>query len=437
MTERHRRLVVVSGPLAGSVMPLPEGEHVLGRGAPADLRLDEPAVARRHLRLRVMNGTVTMSPGEPRAVTYVAGRPVTAGQRLVPGQIFEVGHSLLVVRDEAEPSCHRDFRRPASPPPPGPDLELRLPPAPSDPPAIGLGRWRRAGEAANFRRALAEAGVRLEALRAREALAMHARAPDPAELELRARLARPGLWERRPAEPCFLRLRVGWCDLPSRVRVVVPEGGRPELRAEALAMAAATRVPAVPLTVDLPALGTLAIAGPPAIAAGLARWLVIQAAVLHSPSELAIAAFLPPHAEDDWGWLRALPHAAGTLPGTRVPLVGSSGRDQRWLAAALAERDPCAPGAPAMLVVVHEAAPFPPRTAAGLVVRICEETATALDEPGAAIELDPSGLELRLPGTEVTGVPDLVDLDHADTIVRALAAVGVTAPRHVDSTVIR
>ena len=67
--------------------------------------------------------------------------------------------------------------------------------------------------------------------------------------------------------------------------------------------------------------GVLGLAGPDAAVAALARLLVIQAAVLHSPAELEVVTVLA-DAEADWEWAAWLPHA----PRDAVAVGSGAGR---------------------------------------------------------------------------------------------------------------
>jgi len=490
-------VAVVGGPLAGTRFPLPRGEHILGRSAAAGLRLADPAVSRAHLRLRAGGDTVVLLGGADRVATYLDGRPVGQGHRAEPGVPFEIGHSLLVVRraPEARPRAARPsrgrlpFNRPPAGPPARPILEHDLPEPPAEPQrlrvpvaavvapllvgavlwlatrsvaglllalatplmAVGpvledrlMGRWRRRRQRRSFHAELALSCEALARLRADEARALRASAPDAAELETRAALAMPELWERRPGRPGFLRLRVGWGDVESAVRVDQPAGGRPDLVGEAAAEAAATAtLAAVPLTLELAEAGSVGLAGPCQAVDSLARWLVVQAAVLHSPRELTIAAF-PPAAErdgevDGWDWLRWLPHLRAAAAGDPVPQRDQRASElQRGLALELAERAAAADQAePALLVLVHEnaavdrgllAALLQPASGARLyVVWAGSERDLLPDGCRAVAELGETGLRLRLrrldAGTEVVGVPDLVDASYADRVARALSGL--------------
>ena len=60
----------------------------------------------------------------------------------------------------------------------------------------------------------------------------------------------------------------------------------------------------VPIVLPLRELGVLGLTGPPATTRALGRWLVGQAAVLHSPRDLMVILLVDPTAapaEPDWG----------------------------------------------------------------------------------------------------------------------------------------
>ncbi len=116
--------------------------------------------------------------------------------------------------------------------------------------------------------------------------------PDPAAVLLTALGPGPRLWERHPAHPEALVVRLGTTD-----------------RAE---------VPAVPVTVGLREAGSLGLAGPRARLAGLARATVAQLAALHSPFDLEIVLIstdrsrTPEERRREWSWLGWLPHLRPT-----------------------------------------------------------------------------------------------------------------------------
>ncbi|MFE0102781.1 FHA domain-containing protein [Streptomyces sp. NPDC059009] len=121
--------------------------------------------------------------------------------------------------------------------------------------------------------------------------------PDPAALLLTALGPGPRLWERGPAHPETLAVRLGTVD-----RAAPGSGGPGPL------------LPAVPVTVSLREAGALGLAGPRERLSGLGRAVVAQLAALHSPDSLEIVLLSTDRARPlqertaAWGWLGWLPH---------------------------------------------------------------------------------------------------------------------------------
>lgn len=118
------------------------------------------------------------------------------------------------------------------------------------------------------------------------------------------------LWERRPQDPDFLRLRVGRGDRPTSLVLKLPSVNTYNAdAAESFQLAAQyQQVRNVPVAVDLRALGSLGIAGPSGRGLNMLQTLLWQIAVHHSPSEVRIAAFWGAAFDESWEWLRWLPH---------------------------------------------------------------------------------------------------------------------------------
>ncbi|MCK2221282.1 cell division protein FtsK [Actinomadura sp. ATCC 31491] len=209
-------------------------------------------------------------------------------------------------------------------------------------PVIMIGQWlsdRRHGKK-QHKKALKEHRERLqefdeavERARVADEAARRADAPDPAQVLLTATGPRRRLWERRIHDSDALRLRVGLADLPADLRLTEEQGGPldpPICRS-------------VPVALPMRRLGVAGVTGPRAFAAGLASWLVAQAATLHSPRDLAIV-LISAHADAErrWGWLRWLPHCAPRGGEECVTLIGvdpeSAGRRVSELAALIDER---------------------------------------------------------------------------------------------------
>ncbi|MFD5637316.1 FHA domain-containing protein [Streptomyces sp. NPDC127077] len=118
--------------------------------------------------------------------------------------------------------------------------------------------------------------------------------PDPATLLLTAMGPGPRLWERGPGHPEALTVRLGTADRTA------PDGSG--------------LLPAVPVTAGLREAGSLGLAGPRARLSGLARAVVAQLAVLHSPDTLEIVLISTDRTRPveertaEWSWLGWLPH---------------------------------------------------------------------------------------------------------------------------------
>jgi DNA segregation ATPase FtsK/SpoIIIE, S-DNA-T family len=133
--------------------------------------------------------------------------------------------------------------------------------------------------------------------------------PDLETLLNRARNRDPKLWERRPKNDDFLSVRSGIGELPSTIAVSAPHPDMPDPRlAEALAIEAEYAVvPQVPVTTSL-RIGPLGIAGPLPERTGVARALICNLAVHHSPDEMHLLTIYSPHRTAEWQWLKWLPH---------------------------------------------------------------------------------------------------------------------------------
>ena len=357
-------LVVVGGPAAARVVALAPGEHVLGSAAEAEVELPDPSLAGRHARLLVdgeggaaivdegaASGTavegVRLRPGEPRSLgaeelvqageTVFSVRPAVAST--IPPKagtpVVFFNRPPRVRRDPAEATV----RIPA---PPGEPVRPRLQAVASLVPLVlGAVLWRITGSAtmllfmtmspvmlgsnyledrrrgkrffrraaAEFRQRLHELGDELDRHLAREVRERRAAAPALPELLARAEAHAPTLWERRPGDPDFLTLRTGTHEQPSLTAVALDDGGAAGLRAEAEALAASyATAPLVPATVPLAEAGVVGLCGPRARVDALARSLVVQAATLHSPRDVVIAAAIGEQRTPEWEWLKWLPH---------------------------------------------------------------------------------------------------------------------------------
>ncbi|WNF30689.1 FtsK/SpoIIIE domain-containing protein [Streptomyces sp. C11-1] len=172
----------------------------------------------------------------------------------------------------------------------------------------------------------------------------HARrlaAPDPASTLLIATGPRQRLWERRWRDDDFLLMRLGVADRPAYVELQDPAEPEHRRRVD-------RTTHAVPVTVPLRSSGVMGVAGG-AAAEPLVRWLIAQAAVLHSPSDLRICVLSGTGGAERWSWVHWLPHCA-PLGEDTISLVGASaesvGRRIAEITAVIAARQQAGDRAP-------------------------------------------------------------------------------------------
>ncbi|HEU5160093.1 MAG TPA: FtsK/SpoIIIE domain-containing protein [Streptosporangiaceae bacterium] len=301
-------------------------------------------------------GAITLIDTGSRNGTARRGFRIGAPDRLELGEVFQVGESVLAAREappadaklsaDAEQGVIR-FNRPPRIQPPARRPEVTVPAAPDRPrglrfplamvivpliaaavlftflpgspyflvflalsPVMALAHFvteRRGGhkeykeKLTAYQAELAGANARQAALATAEERTERAACPDPAAVRRIATAPGGRLFERRPSDPDFLRLRAGLTDRPANIRLTGPgaDGLTPPT------------VYAVPVPVDVAAAGIVGLAGPrPAVLAN-ARALLAQAATLHAPHDLGIALITGADAAAEWEWLSWLPH---TLP---------------------------------------------------------------------------------------------------------------------------
>lgn len=266
------QLHVVSGPDCGGIWDLASGEHVVGRSG--GICWNDPSMSRRHAALHVAPSGVTVTDLGSTHGSRLQRSSCAAGARLAlpVDAVLELGSSVAVLREApradgawepAEPGWRRLLRPPRLPvtvetpvieipEPPVPPEKRRLPAAALAVPLVlafaiaavlrrpeyllfaaaspamvlanhvasRVGTARRfAGlHAAHAEQVEAAHGQLADAIGAEEE-ALNDRQPDAALVLLTATLPGRRLWERRPSDPDFLRLRVGTADQPSAVRV--------------------------------------------------------------------------------------------------------------------------------------------------------------------------------------------------------------------------
>ncbi len=75
---------------------------IVGRGADADVVVDDPDVSRHHARFEAENGVVYLSDLESTNGTFLNGRRLRQAIEVRPGDRIDVGTARLVVKDIAQ-----------------------------------------------------------------------------------------------------------------------------------------------------------------------------------------------------------------------------------------------------------------------------------------------------------------------------------------------
>ncbi|SFD96928.1 FtsK/SpoIIIE domain-containing protein [Blastococcus tunisiensis] len=416
-TSSALELHVVGGPDAGRWFPLGQGDHVIGRGGRARVRLHDPDVSRRHASVRVGSGSVTVADlsstnGTRLDGAHLSGEP----HEWPPGTVLRLGLSALVLTGPAAPATSpdqgTDGRRRVRPvlrmstPTPDVDVAFPRPPAPAPrrrlawiavalpavggvamawlldaptflffallSPVVALGTWiserwsgRRSGrrEAAAHALEVGAAEARLGAALRADARTAEVTHPDLAALAVAARRRTAVLWSRsRDAEEA-LAVRIGSGPGPTRVFRIDGDGVRTRQTA-----------PHLPVVVDLRATGGLAVVGPRGPATGALSAAVAQLCTLHAPGEVDLLVLVAADRLPDWAWTRWLPHLApgavhvlppGHADDAPPPADGLPERLAALAAGRRADVDGRPDRRPGWLVIVVDGA-LDPRSAASL-----------------------------------------------------------------------
>ncbi len=98
------RLVVISGPDRGRVLPIPPEGGMVGRGETCSMRLADASVSREHFRVGIRDGRPLVIDLGSTNRTRVNGEPVEL-RPLSPGDRIEIGHSVIEVVSAGEVIC--------------------------------------------------------------------------------------------------------------------------------------------------------------------------------------------------------------------------------------------------------------------------------------------------------------------------------------------
>ena len=367
-------LVMTEGPEPGRRWPLAPGSVVIGRSKRSDVHVPDALASRRHAVLTVDADGLTLSDIDSLNGTEVDGVPLKGSVALRPGQRVTIADSTFVVQGGTGTSSRVSegrllFNRPPRvmsadeapsltlPQPPEEAGKVRLPLVASLIPLLmGVGLYavtgqkaslafaamspvmaiasflesRKSGKAGQkaalttFHTRLQEVTDLAEAAHAAVGARRRSACPPAARLVETVLAQSPGLWERTPHDPDFLRLCVGQADQPSRLRLDLPQGGSAPNRTDAEQVQTRFAIDGqVAAELDLRRLGVLGIAGTMQEGEAAARALIGQAVALHSPRDLAVVALVAPERAEAWEWLRWLPHTEVLAKGVGARTVAS------------------------------------------------------------------------------------------------------------------
>ena len=417
--EPRLAFAVRSGPAAGSVFPLTQGVHSIGRsdgdaGGTQSIALPDPELSRSHARLQVTDTSVHLVDARSRNGTSVDGQRV-GHMKIRSGQVIRIGcstASLEVPGDSVlHPSAgraHGETLRISHPARPRPRLALLamavVPLVLGVGLAVATGQWMflamssvtavaallPLAEGRSARRAFAELlreTVEHDLLRRRRA------APDAYDLSTGGA---PAVGGSASEETVFLRLGTG--ALPADVTVQPPESCPAPMHR------------AAPVTVPLS--GLITVRGPRRSVEALVRFCLLQLSAVPAASAMTVVLV---------GGPSELRLAARFLPRVRV-VSDAESRDPEGMRTSLASN------ATGCVLVLGGG----PGLASRQIVAAALELGVPVVDAGGAhdatrveIRLDETRAQLRVGGAVTDFVPDLVPPRAFEAASRRL---GSTAP---------
>ncbi|WP_328319005.1 FtsK/SpoIIIE domain-containing protein [Streptomyces sp. NBC_00388] len=362
---------VAAGASSGRVVRLAAGSATIGSAATCTLPVADVRLPPFAARLAIdVQGRATLTP-QPGVAVQLDDAPVTDEQVWPLGGVVRIGDSLLILDEVGEPDAHLSdtgegglaYNRPPRLSPLRPRARIVVPAPPSKgerarfqliaafmpllfglamyfvtkqiymlmfclmSPVMMLGQWisdNRDGKKKNktsakqYKKDVAAYEAELVRAGKDEQNRLRAQNPDPAEILLFATGPRRRLWERRLTDLDVLRLRIGVGTVPADIELVLGRGDHQDEAPEP------PRIPDVPITLPFPELGVVGVAGDRPRALSSARWLAVQAAVLHSPRELSLVVLSSARdAAAEWNWAHWIPHTAPQQGQDCVALIGS------------------------------------------------------------------------------------------------------------------
>jgi DNA segregation ATPase FtsK/SpoIIIE, S-DNA-T family len=237
--------------------------------------------------------------------------------------------------------------------------------------------------------------------------------PPPAALP--ALVAARQIWDRVPEGPGFLDVRFGTGPGEPSLRLVLPEAAGTADDLDPLTTAALHRfvrassvIPALPATIRLSGWDRITLTGDPAAARDLARAVVTQLVVTHSPADVLVTVCADGARILDWEWAKWLPHTMHPQRADAAGPVRLITQDPRWV--------------PELLGPLRDDRTFHViiTDGPGISERLRIPVAVVLDVTGAPAATSRRTLVLRVATDRLTG-PDGTELGVPDAVTRAAA----------------
>ncbi len=271
-------------------------------------------------------------------------------------------------------------------------------------------------------------------------------------------------WERRPAHPDFLAIRVGTGEVPLAAGLTLEADTGPLNDFDPVCLQAAqelqqrySRLGDQPIVLPLVGIGQLSVLGGAGVRRQLATNLVMQVAALHAPGDVELAVVRGDGAAAEWDWVKWLPHVQdvqqldGDLPVRRV--ASSTAAMSELLAADLEsrldrfQRQRGAQAAPTSHLVVvvdgdglpagqHLESPDPSVPLAALGVHVVSLLDAPRQEPETVderVHVAPDG-SVRHDSREEPYTLDLPAPGLSSALARVLSAMRLTVDGHADES---
>lgn len=371
-------LIVLEGPDAGQKFGLPSGSSVVGRGAGCDVQLTDTMVSRQHLRVNVAEHVEVIDLGSANGI--LVNDEVTDRETVQVGDRVMIGDTTFSIRPlqsmatvgRVEATAVGFIRSPRLAPiyPGEPFAGPEVPERPRPgrfpvflmiaPILMAVVMWMMTQQLLSlifmammplmivasyvdelvfgkrsFKKAVEQWRLDVSQLcddlaeaNEREVASRLAEHPSVAECVTATRDLLPLLWTRRPEMPGFAEFRFGLGSASARSTIDMPDAKRAprHLYAELTdALKPLRTVHDVPIVVRPFTEGGIGVAGPRSVAVDAARAVVVQAASLHSPEDLVLAAIASPRTAVDWDWLKWIPHCLNPSSPLEAHLAQSTG----------------------------------------------------------------------------------------------------------------